>query len=198
MAAGGVCGGCRWPGRRPAPRDPGRQPTAAVERGGVCAWGRARGQAGGGRCSLSAACGPHPTPVVHCCFRGGGPAAAWRAGGPIALSLSQCLQGVVVRSGRAAAAGAPGYEWSGAGLEPASGDSWEEAGFLRAGEGVRSARSPSGGGKLTSLGAGGGEAPVSSSKRIGLWPFLETSALLTRPCGSPDWAKSLSLTPVTS
>lgn len=32
----------------------------------------------------------------------------------------------------AAAAGAPGYEWSGAGLEPASGDSWEEAGFLRA------------------------------------------------------------------
>lgn len=32
----------------------------------------------------------------------------------------------------AAADWAPGYEWSGAGLEPASGDSWEEAGFLRA------------------------------------------------------------------
>lgn len=101
-----------------------------------------------------------------------------------------------MRSGRAAAAGAPGYEWSGAGLEPASGDSWEEAGFLRAGAGVRSARSPSGGGKLTSLGAGGGEAPVSSSKRIGLWPLLETSAQLPRPGGSPDWAKSLSLSPV--
>ncbi|KAK7820150.1 hypothetical protein U0070_003561 [Myodes glareolus] len=41
----------------------------------------------------------------------------------------------------AAAAGAPGYEWSGAGLEPASGDSWEEAGFLRAeGEGELSDR----------------------------------------------------------
>lgn len=170
-----------------------------MERGGVCAWGRAPGQAGGGRPSLSGACGPHPTPVVHCCFRGGGaPAAARRAGGLLALSRSQCLQGIVVRSGWAAAAGAPGYEWNGAGLEPASGDSWEEAGFLRAGDGVRSARSPSGGGKLTSLGAGGGEAPVSSSERVGLWPLLETSALLPRPCGSPDWAKSLSLTRVTS
>lgn len=121
---------------------------------GACARGAARG----GRLAVVAVPSPRhaaPTPLPWCIAVSGegGPAAALRTGGPIAPSRSQCLQWAVVRSGPAAAAGAPGYEWSGAGLEPASGDSWEEAGFLRAGDGVQTARSPSGGGKLTSLGA---------------------------------------------
>lgn len=75
------------------------------------------------------------------------------------------------------------YEWSGAGLEPASGDSWEEAGFLRAGVRGRAESSVPLWRRKVDLARGpaAGEAPVSSSELLGLWPLLETS----RGCPAP-------------
>lgn len=142
MAAGGVCGGSRWPGRRqPAPRDPGRQPAVAVGRGGVCAWGRSRGKGAGRRGSRSPPGGMRPPPHSRgaLLFPGRGPGGSAEGQGsrrPLRVSVS--AEGTVVRSGlaarRAAAAGAPGYEWSWAGREPASGDSWG-GGWILAGGG---------------------------------------------------------------
>lgn len=126
----------RW-GRTPGDLGGRRQPPRLGE--GACA----RGACARGGVAVPARrhVGPHPTPVVHCCFRGGGPAAKPRGVRVpplphLPVRVSAPVAGAVTPSGPArrwaAAAGAPGYEWSGAGLEPASGDSWEEAGFLRA------------------------------------------------------------------
>lgn len=86
-------------------------------RGGVCVWGRARGSRGRGSASPPAACGLHPSPVVHCCFRGGGRVAALRGLGPAARALRGASPSPpgVRRAARITTAGALGYEWSGAG-----------------------------------------------------------------------------------
>lgn len=92
MAAAGVCGGCRWPRRQRAPRDPGRQP-AAVGRGGVCAWGPALG----GRLAVVAVPSRRhaaPTPLPWCIAvsgegGSGGSTEGWGVPSP-PLGLSAC------------------------------------------------------------------------------------------------------------
>lgn len=85
---------------------------------GACAFGGARGGlAAGGSASPPAACGLHPSPVVHCCFRGGGRVAALRGLGPAARALRGASPSPpgARRAARITTAGALGYEWSGAG-----------------------------------------------------------------------------------
>lgn len=123
MAAGGVCGGCLClrGGRLSGPSG-GRLTFGMAEppclgRGGVCVWGRARGSRGRGSASPPAACGLHPSPVVHCCFRGGGRVAALRGLGPAARPLRGASPSPpgVRRVAQITTAGALGYEWNGAG-----------------------------------------------------------------------------------
>lgn len=47
-------------------------------------------------------------------------------------------------------------------------------------------------------GPGGREAPVSGSEGEAFGPFWKPRGCCSAPCGAPDWAKSLSLTLVTS
>lgn len=97
MADSGVCCGCRFlgggGGGRVSEPSGARGRSAEPEpsglgRGGVCVWGRAWGSRGRRPASPPAACGLHPSPVVHCCFRGGGRAAALRGLSPAARALS--------------------------------------------------------------------------------------------------------------
>lgn len=146
--------------------------------------------------SPPAACGLHPSPVVHCCFRGGGRVAALRGLGPAAGSWEA----------PAFAAGSPAgsADYNGQGLRL-----WMERG------GPAPASCDSCRRRMSSLGRGecgpplveeswrhpgpaGGEAPVSGSEREAFGPFWKPRGCCSAPWGAPDWAKSPSLTPVTS
>lgn len=95
LRGGGAAG---WGGWRASGPSGGRLPLDRTGANAVKARGRVRvgalaGVSAEGRRRLPAACGPHPSPVVHCCFRGGGRAAVLRgpglatpAGSPVARS----------------------------------------------------------------------------------------------------------------
>lgn len=174
-----------------APRGLGRalggSPSGWAE-GGVCVWGArwglAAGEGRGGSASPPAAWSPHPSPVVLCCFRGGGRAVAPRGLGPAAPTRRSAAPsppsfGRPAGGATGAMAGAVGYEWSGAGPRrpPVT-----AAGGGRALGG----RPPSGGGKLTPRGARRRGTPVSGSEgERGLWPLLEASGPPLRPPRRP-------------
>lgn len=184
-----MCGGRCLGGAAEPPR---------LGRGGVCVWGRARGLAAGGRRRLPAVCGPHPSPVVHCCFRGGGRAPVLRGLGLAAAAWRGTVPSPpgARRAARAAAtAGALDYEWSrtGAGPVSASCDSCRRRTVLG---GVGSAallwrkidatRGPA---------AGKPRCQVASERPL---PLLEASGLPLRLLRCSNWTKSPSLTSVTS
>lgn len=139
-----MCGGCLCPRRRRRGWAAGRASgpsggcwtlggagAAVVGARGRVRVGAPRGSRRRGLPSPLAACGPHPSPVVHCCFRGGGPAATLRGRGPAAPTPRCAAAAFASRSPAGGRAGGavgcngwgPGYEWSGAGPAPASGDS---------------------------------------------------------------------------
>lgn len=192
MADGGVCGGgggrCRGGGRASGPRPGARWESERLGRRGRVRVGGAlgsRGRGGAGGSALPpAAWSPHPSPVVLCCFRGGGRAVAPRGLGPAAPTRRSAAPsppsfGRPAGGATGAVAGAVGYEWSGAGPRrpPVT-----AAGGGRALGG----RPPSGGGKLTPRGARRRGTPVSGSEgERGLWPLLEASGPPLRPPRRP-------------
>lgn len=135
MADSGVCGGCRClrdgGGRRVPGLSGGRRTLCGARAAGfgargACACGGVRGSLNRGSTSPEAACGLHPSPVVHCCFRGGGRTASLRGLSPAAPTSSGAAPsppGTRRAARQTATAGAVGYEWSGAGPAPVSCDS---------------------------------------------------------------------------
>lgn len=134
VAAVGVsAAAARRAGVAGAPRGPQAAACCSAEQGATAVKVRGRvrvgalaGVSAGVRRRFPAACGPHPSPVVHCCFRGGGRAAALRGLGlaaPARRRVATSPPGSPRAARRAATAGALGYEWSGAGPAAASCDS---------------------------------------------------------------------------
>lgn len=120
-----MCGGCLCPRRRRRGWAAGRASgpsggcwtlggagAAVVGARGRVRVGAPRGSRRRGLPSPLAACGPHPSPVVHCCFRGGGPAATLRGRGPAAPTPSCAAAAFASRSPAGGRAGGRAALWA--------------------------------------------------------------------------------------